>query len=278
MIGEGAFSNCDFTKITIPSGIISIEDEAFSFCENLEEIVLPDGLINIGRGVFCGCKKLKKIILPSTVSNIAEGAFMSWCGNITISNNKDYFVCDNCLIDVKNKTLIAGCKKCVIPQDESVTTIGACAFYGNKYLANVVIPDNITYVGNAAFGNCKNLKSIVFSDSITSIGDSVLTYCDNLEKVVLGQNLKYIGKDAFWVVIRNWNRPRRKLKEVVFKNPKGWSEEIIERNAELISKRIPEEILINPFTAAEYIFNQIFIFSQTFSQTRIPREVAFKRI
>lgn len=273
VIGKGAFSNCEFTKITIPNDIISIEDKAFSFCENLEEIVLPEGLTNIGFGVFAGCKKLKKIILPSTISKIAEGAFMSWGGNITISNNKDYLVRDNCLIDVKNKTLIAGCGKCVIPADESVTAIGEYAFYGNRNLVNVVIPDSITYVGKAAFGSCKKLISIVSPDSITYIGDYVLTYCDDLEKVVFGQNLKYIGKNAFWVIIRNWNRPRRKLKEVIFKNPKSWTvNKIMEGNAELISERIPEEILINPFTAAAYIFDQ------TQKQTSNCLGVAFNRI
>lgn len=51
-----------------------------------------------------------------------------------------------------------------------VKAIGHDAFYGNKTLTSVVIPDSIESIGHNAFYNCRNLSDISFPDELCSIG------------------------------------------------------------------------------------------------------------
>ncbi|MCM1224107.1 MAG: leucine-rich repeat domain-containing protein, partial [Lachnospiraceae bacterium] len=263
-IGMYAFCNCNFKKITIPYGVTEIKDGTFNNCGNLEEVILPETLTTIGWLAFCGCKKLKKIILPKTVSQIADGAFVDWRGKIITSNNEKYYFKDKCLIDTKSKKLIACCGGSMIPHNRNIEVLGFRAYYNNRYLIDVVIPNGIYSVGRNVFESCKNLRSVVFSDSVVEIGGFVFKYCDKLEKVVLGENVSEIGENAFGVTDEGHSP---KLKEVIFKNPTKWSV-IFHIGKELIMQAIPEEILSNPATAARFIIQQSKVFE---------RRVVFKR-
>lgn len=46
---------------------------------------------------------------------------------------------------------------------KQITKIADFAFFGNKNLLSVVIPDNITYLGNLSLGDCTFLKKVTFS-------------------------------------------------------------------------------------------------------------------
>ncbi len=103
-----------------------------------------------------------------------------------------------------------------------VTAIGEKAFYENKTITSVVIPNGVTSIGNQAFENCINMVDIKFPESIltigvqafgncdgltsvaipngvTSIGNAAFQVCDNLETVDLPNTLKNIGTTAFGV-------------------------------------------------------------------------------
>ena len=43
---------------------------------------------------------------------------------------------------------------------KSIDIICDSAFYGNKYLTEIVIPDNVNYIGESAFANCNNLTKV----------------------------------------------------------------------------------------------------------------------
>lgn len=82
-IGEKAFGSvmwggCKIEKITLPSTIIKIGDEAFAFCLKLESLNLPEGLLEIGKKSFCATRSLSKLSIPNSVRIIGEGAF--WWG------------------------------------------------------------------------------------------------------------------------------------------------------------------------------------------------------
>lgn len=265
-IGHHAFCNCTFKKIIIPNGVTSIGYGAFFGCENLEEIILPETLISVGWLAFCDCKKLKTIILPKRISNIEEGAFCGWVGTIR-TNNEIYYFKDQCLIDARNKTLIACCGGSKIPSDGSVKRLGFRSYFGNRYLQDVKLPDAITLIGRNAFEQCKNLKSIVLSDNVTIVGGFAFKYCENLEKVVFGENLSEIGENAFHGIINDSGRI--KLKEVLFKNPNGWSVFYLNQNKEIVSEVIPKHVFSNPMTAARFIIKQTRDFY---------RRVVFKKI
>jgi len=62
-------------SIIIPTGIDSIEDDAFNGCSNLTGVIIPDGVMRIGVRAFRGCTKLTNIAIPESVTNIEQNAF-----------------------------------------------------------------------------------------------------------------------------------------------------------------------------------------------------------
>lgn len=55
----------------------------------------------------------------------------------------------NAIIEKESNKLINGCKNTVIPN--SVSAIGANAFYGCSSLTSVTIPNSVTAIGDYAF-------------------------------------------------------------------------------------------------------------------------------
>ncbi|MBE5795438.1 MAG: leucine-rich repeat domain-containing protein [Clostridiales bacterium] len=61
-------------KVILPESVKYIDDYAFCFCKNLEEINLPFGMQRIGKHAFHGCTSLKRIEVP-VGTNVEDGAF-----------------------------------------------------------------------------------------------------------------------------------------------------------------------------------------------------------
>ena len=200
-IGDYAFSWCtSLTSIVIPEGVTSIGDYAFSWCTSLTSIVIPEGVTSIGDSAFSYCDSLTSIVIPEGVTSIGDYAF-SGCDSlesITVDpNNKIYHSAGNCLIETASKTLIAGCKNSIIPDDGSVISIGNYAFYYCRSLTSIVIPEGVTSIGNEAFEYCSSLTSIVIPESVTSIGNSAFYNCDSLTSIVIPESVTSIGNSAF---------------------------------------------------------------------------------
>ena len=80
---------------------------------------------------------------------------------------------------------------------DSITSIGAGAFYNCTSLALIVLPDGITNIDVYAFQYCRSLALIVLSDSITSIGEGAFQNCTNLALTVLPDSITSIDAYAF---------------------------------------------------------------------------------
>lgn len=71
------------------------------------------------------------------------------------------------------------------------------AFYENKKITSVTIPDSVTSIGGSAFSECTNLKEVVIPNDVTSIENYAFSDCKSLKKLVLSRNVEYIGENAF---------------------------------------------------------------------------------
>ena len=78
-----------------------------------------------------------------------------------------------------------------------VTAIGEKAFYDERSIKSVTIPDSVTTIGQEAFYNCDVLTSVTIPDSVQTIGQSAFSGCDALTNVTIGNNVQTIGQSAF---------------------------------------------------------------------------------
>lgn len=76
-IGQQAFYQTGITSVTIPDGVKRIENNTFSYCDQLKTATLPDGLEHIGQSAFYDCDNLLSVNIPKQVITIDQSAFSS---------------------------------------------------------------------------------------------------------------------------------------------------------------------------------------------------------
>ncbi len=119
IIGNAAFENKGLTKVTIPSGVTTIEPSAFSNNE-LSSITIPTTVTTIGDGAFYS-NDITSVTIPNSVTTIGLQAFSA-----------------NQLTSV---TL-----------GSSVSLIDQYAF-SNNLITNIIIPNSISILDSYAFEN-----------------------------------------------------------------------------------------------------------------------------
>lgn len=78
-----------------------------------------------------------------------------------------------------------------------VTKIGEKAFYGNKNIIKINLPETLTEIGINAFALCSNLKSVNIPSSLIRIKAYAFNGCSSLESVIFPETLEEIGSLAF---------------------------------------------------------------------------------
>jgi hypothetical protein len=174
-IGNRAFSGCkNLTNITIPESLTSLSGLMF-YGSGLINIFIPKNIINIDPTTFANCIDLESIMIDEENSIFrSEG---------------------DCIIQISDETLIAGCKNSIIPT--TVKKIGDRAFYDMISLTNIHIPESVTFIGDEAFYGCSSLTSISIPDSVTIIDNSAFFDCNSLENIILPTGLTRINHSTF---------------------------------------------------------------------------------
>ena len=236
-IDKYAFYNCQgLTKLNFNDGIERIENDAFGSCEKLTSVNFSETLKSIGAFAFVECKKLSEITIPQSVTSVGEYAF-SGCENlagVTVSDYLPYvggraFEKTKWLNSQPDGVVYIGKsaygykgdmpKNTELSLKSGITNISGYAFYEEKNLTSVKIPETVNRIGNWAFldceglknvnipdgvkrieswtfSNCSSLTNITVPDSVTVLDGLAFSYCTNLKNIELSKNLTEIGMGA----------------------------------------------------------------------------------
>ncbi|MBR2742139.1 MAG: leucine-rich repeat protein [Clostridia bacterium] len=229
-IADSAFSGCtNLTSVTLPAGLMFIDQYAFSGCRKLASVTLPAGLMGVGQNAFYECPDLVKVLYTGS-----ETDFFSIIGYNEVPYANDLYSLmesggDPHSVDPTGEGLYCSCtpyagtggniycwelsdgEAAIISADpglsaisipaqinnKPVSSIGFAAFANCTSLSSVTLPDTLKTIGNYAFLKCSSLSSVTLPDTLKTIGDSAFANCTSLSSVTLPEGLTNIGSYAF---------------------------------------------------------------------------------
>lgn len=192
-IGRESFSLCSLSSLYIPGNVKTIDTWAFQYCTSLKSVTLAEGVESIN-SAFRGCSSLSSFHLPSTLNSfsIIDAKLTEYT---VAEGNATFYAVDGVLfkyLDDGTSELVsyppqkADYDEYIIP--DFVSTIGAHAFYNQKYLRKVTVPATVTKTINSTymFYSAAALEEVVFEEGV-SIGNSTYAFqkCTNLKRVIL---------------------------------------------------------------------------------------------
>lgn len=162
VIGAGAFSGCEsLSSFTITSSVNTIRDNAFENCIGLKTVTFEGGKnpLEFGKNVFLNCSGLTTVEIPENVTEI-PGIFAG-CTSLTevkVASTNQNFTSHGGVVFNRDMTEIVYFPQgkggeYVIP--DSVSSIAAGVFSGNRVITELVIPNTVSYIGENAFRSTK---------------------------------------------------------------------------------------------------------------------------
>ena len=221
------------TAFTVPEGVTTLGDNAFSRCISLKSIVIPDSLTAIGADAFSWCASLKSIVIPEGVTTIRAYAFSN-CTSLTIycevAEKQDGW---SNSWNSSNRPVVWGCQVTgdgfvYETTNNSVSILKYIGLDNNIVIPTVIDGKNVTTIGDRAFSSCYSLTSIELPDSLTTIGERAFSWCTSLTSIVIPEGVTTIGNYAFY-----WCTSLTIYCEVAEK-PEGWDSDWNSSNCPVI--------------------------------------------
>lgn len=190
-------------NITIPSGVTSIDDSAFSGCTGMTSVVIPNGVTRIGSYAFLDTR-ISSMTIPNTVTYI--GSQIIW--NINKGNsplkriNSDTDGVANLpdsLSNVGDRLLIMAKNITSVHIPTNASTIDN-QFAQDSNITSLVIPSGVTRIGSSAFARCSGLTSVDIQTNNPNVlsGEGIFSGCTSLTEVTVREGVTSIGASAFY--------------------------------------------------------------------------------
>ncbi|MDE6271441.1 MAG: leucine-rich repeat domain-containing protein [Muribaculaceae bacterium] len=232
-VGSDSFSDyINIETVSLPEGLIAIENKAFYNCQSIKNITFPESLERIGDNggselgcVFYSCFGLEEITLPRNLKSIQVNSFGA-CRNIKTLN----WNAVDCKVNPYNhwinnqyrgvfvgsgvETVNFGSEVKIVPDETfmsvssliNITTKGSIEYVGNKAFAGTAWVaeqpvGEVVYIDNAAYmytpDNSFDEIVIEFKPGTRGIRDYMFEGNNRLEKVVIPESVFYVGMRAF---------------------------------------------------------------------------------
>lgn len=189
-LGYGAFNNCpNLTKVNIPNGIKTLEDNVFEKCA-LDSVNVPSNVSVICGNVFGISPDTAEsdIFIPDTVEYMGNGVFTDYnLSQFTLPQN----------LKVLEGTFENQTELERVEFNDKIERIGENTFSQCGKIEEIAMPQSVTKLGSEAFYGCKNLKEIRLSSNLDTIGEAAFAECTSLDLVRWNPERKIILKDAF---------------------------------------------------------------------------------
>ena len=213
-ISMSCFRNNNIQELTIPNSILIIEEYAFAYNPNLNQLTLNQNLLRIKRGAFFYCN-LSPVNFPASLIFIGRNAFAAsnklsqiklptsdnhyqWYDSNGVKHNEGESVTDLSLsyVAIVPYTLTA---------DDVVVENGVivgCSYYDD--IANIAsvltIPaeingEAITGIGSGVFWD-KGISEVILPNSLQDIFNSAFEY-NEIVNLVIPNSVINIGESAF---------------------------------------------------------------------------------
>jgi len=161
---------------SIPEGVKTIEDCAFSNASSLLTISLPNSVTQIEKFAFCDCVNLEAITLPNFATSIGDFAFKNCSSLVSVTIPKG--------VQTIGEEIFRNCsalKTVVLPK--TLKIIGNCAFYECTSLENIIIPSNVTDIGRWAFYGCSSIRYVTIPKGVKNIEARAFANCSSLKEI-----------------------------------------------------------------------------------------------
>ena len=181
------------TEFIVPTTVTTISPYAFYYCNSLTTVTLHAGVTDIGHYAFRFCYTLAEVVnltdMPIRPNSTDFGLVARYAKEVHAGESKIVTKGDYLFYTYKGVNYLIGytgtATDITLPESFNGQTyeVYDYAFYYNKTLTSVVIPDNVTALGNNAFRFCNSITTVTLGSKLTDIGTGVFNGCSSLTAV-----------------------------------------------------------------------------------------------
>ncbi len=196
-IGAAAFAGCEALQaFAFPVGVTAIPDRMFERCTELTTVLLHDGILSLGEDAFSECENI----------DCSEEGGAKYLGTANVPHLLLVGVADKTVTEfvVPADTRIVGAGAfagCTLLErltfSEGVLALGHSALAGCVALQAITLPETLEIIEDGAFAGCTLLQTITLPASTLHIGERAFADCTALSSVILPGGIETVGALAF---------------------------------------------------------------------------------